>query len=162
MTAMTSENGVELSVWSTAWSNFLSVAARWLRSCFHSSVDLLGEVGILMSPLSPDRHWLALDVDGVDDGAAFLPHELELALTAHLHVELLLLLLLLGVLLGLGGPGTRASALMRAICDHTAVTSRNATRHSRKSMNGISGISWLTRALAAVSTACVNTSHALL
>ena len=41
-----------------------------------------------------------------------------------------------------GGPGTRASALMRAICDQTAVTSRNATRHSKKSMNGISGISW--------------------
>ena len=33
---------------------------------------------------------------------------------------------------GCGGPGTRASALMRAICDHTAVTSRNATRHSKK------------------------------
>jgi hypothetical protein len=43
-----------------------------------------------------------------------------------------------------GGPGTRASALIRAICDQTAVTSKNATRQRRKSMKGIRGMSWFT------------------
>jgi hypothetical protein len=32
---------------------------------------------------------------------------------------------------------------MRAICDHTAVISKKDTRHNKKSMNGMSGISEL-------------------
>ncbi len=52
--------------------------------------DLLGQIGKRMSPSIPDGHRLTLDVDGVDDGVAFLPDELELGLTLHLDVELLL------------------------------------------------------------------------
>ena len=84
---------------------------------------------------------MRVDVDGVDDVLPCFQTSSNLSLAAHLDVELLLLLLLLG-LLGFGGPGTWASALMRAMCDHTAVISRNATKHIRKSMNGISVISW--------------------
>jgi hypothetical protein len=42
---------------------------------------------------------------------------------------------------GLGGPGTCASALRRAICDHTAVINRNEMVTKSRSMNGIMLIS---------------------
>src|SRR5690606_22654800 len=45
---------------------------------------------------------------------------------------------------GSGGPGTIAFALMRDICVHTAVINKNETRQRRKSMKGMSGISWFT------------------
>ena len=72
---------------------------------------------------------LARHVDRADDRRALLPDEDELVGRAHLDVEHLLRLgCLFELLLGCGGPGTCASALMRAMCVHTAVMRRNEMR----------------------------------
>ena len=63
---------------------------------------------------------------------ALLPDERELVVRAHLDVEHLLRRLRLQLFLGLGGPGTCASALMRAMCDHTAVMRRNEMQHHQQ------------------------------
>src|SRR5690606_4734087 len=59
-------------------------------------LDLLREIRVLDVALLADGDGLLVHVDRVDDGVAFLPDELELALSTHFHVELLLLLDLLG------------------------------------------------------------------